>query len=127
MPTISSRPKATAQAEVAPGGGGEKRAAGEEREDAAELFLEEKADEEARHERAENSHLMQHLADAEALGGRFGLGEPLAEERDAIERGRHEEQSELKLPADMHAFAENPPDESAETRPAGQLAWRMFK
>ena len=100
--------------EHAPGRRGEERVAGEEREDAAQLILEEQADQEARDQRAEDAHFVQHLADAEALGRRLGLREVLAEERDAVERGRHEEQPELNLPAHVHALAENPADEAAE-------------
>ena len=88
--------------------------AGEEREDAAQLILEEQADENAGDERPEDADFLKHLADAEALGGRLGLRELLAEERDAVEHGRHEEQAELHLPADLHALAENPADEAAE-------------
>ena len=48
------------------------------------------------------------MADASDFGKR------LTEERDAVERGRHEEEAELHLPADLHALAENPADEAAE-------------
>ena len=78
------------------------------------MILEEEADEEARDERAEDPDLLQHLTDAEALGRRLGLRESLAEERDAVEDGRHEEQAELHLPAHVHAVAENPADEAAD-------------
>ena len=37
--------------------------AGEERENAAELILEEQADQEAGHQRAEHAHVLEHLAE----------------------------------------------------------------
>ena len=114
MPTASKRPKATAQARIAPGGRGEKRAPGEERENATQLLLEEKAHQEARDERPQNPHFVKHLADGQALLGRLGLRERLTEERDAVERGRHEEESELHLPAHVHAVPENPADEATD-------------
>ena len=85
------------------------------------MILEEEADEEARHERPEDADVLQHLADAEALGGGLGLRERLSHERQAVERRGHEEEAELHLPADAHAVAENPADETAEhqaSRPA---------
>ena len=114
MATISRRTPATAQARIAPGGRGKKRIPGEEREDSTELFLEEEPDQDARDERAQDSYLLEHLADGEAFGGRLGLRESLTEERDAVERGRHEEESELQLPAHVHAVPENPAHEAAE-------------
>ena len=56
------------------------------------------------------------------LADACGLRERLTEERDAVERGRHEEESELHLPAHVHAVAENPADEATDHeagRPAG--------
>ena len=86
------------------------------------MILEEQADEEARHQRTQDADFLKHLTDAESLGRRLGLRERLPEERHAVEHGRHQEESELNLPAHVHAFAENPADEAAKHqtgRPAG--------
>ncbi len=99
---------------IAPGSRCEEIVRREEREDPAELLLEEEAHQEASDERAQDAYFLQHLPDGEAFGGRLGLRESLTEERDAVERGRHEEESELQLPVHVHAVPENPAHEAAE-------------
>ena len=75
LTATTSRRQGDRPGEVAPGRRGEERIAGEERENAAQLILEEQADEHARDERAQDAHFLKHLADAEPLGRRFGLRE----------------------------------------------------
>jgi hypothetical protein len=118
-------PMATGDVEPGAGGTGvgggeaEEFAAGEAAEQGSEAILDEEGDEDADHGGAEESDVLEHFTELEALLGGFGAGEVLAEEHEAVDGGGDQEAAELEFPA---AGGEGAVDETTDhhaSRPGG--------
>ena len=82
-----------------------------------EAFSEE-AEEEAGHGTAEDAHIFEHVAKADALGGSRRLRELLAHEHEAVDHGRDEVERELDAPVDVHLVVKEPADDHANHHPS---------